>query len=64
MVRTGLLVDMGYLDSEERPLINELFAWNPLAFDFVLKRRLRLVQNGEEYRFANEVFESARVFEG
>ncbi len=42
LVRTGALVRQGYITSEERVCINEIYDYNPLLFDFVLKRRLRL----------------------
>ena len=61
VIRTGLLCDLGYLDPEERPLVNELFAYNPLLFDFVLKRRLRFERGGETYRFPASVFETRHV---
>ncbi|MBL4849728.1 MAG: hypothetical protein JKY65_29720 [Planctomycetes bacterium] len=62
VIRTGLLVDLGYLDAAERPLINELFDYDPLTFDFVLKRRLSPSAEGETYRFPAEVFMSADRF--
>ncbi|MBX3466800.1 MAG: amidohydrolase family protein [Planctomycetes bacterium] len=62
LIRTGLLVEQGLLDAAERPAINELFAYNPLTFDFVLKRRLRRVgPDGDVQRFGDAVFETARV---
>lgn len=61
LVRTGMLVDLGLLDPAERPLINEVFALNPLQFDFLVKRRLRVVKDGVEHRYANAVFETGRV---
>lgn len=62
LVRTGLLVDLGLLDAAERPAINEIYAYNPLTFDFVVKRRLRVVgEDGQVSRFADAVFETARV---
>lgn len=62
LVRTGLLVDLGMLDAAERAAINEIYAYNPLTFDFVVKRRLRLVgEGGKVLRLADAVFETARV---
>jgi predicted TIM-barrel fold metal-dependent hydrolase len=62
LVRTGLLVELGLLDEAERPAINELYGYNPLTFDFVLKRRLRLVDEaGTVHRLANAAFETAHV---
>ncbi len=62
LIRTGLLVDLELLDEDERPAINELFDQNPLIFDFVLKRRLRVVQGGRSHRLADSVFHTAHLF--
>jgi uncharacterized protein len=63
LIRTGKLVDIGLLDEAERPLINELYEYNPLTFDFVLKRRLRALDaDGTAHRLANVAFESGRLF--
>lgn len=62
LVRTGLLVEQGLLDPAERPALNELYAYDPLTFDLVLKRRLRVVEpDGRQRRFSPVVFESGRV---
>lgn len=62
LVRTGLLVDLGLLDAAERPAINELYAYNPLTFDFVVKRRMRVLgEGGQVLRLADAAFETARV---
>lgn len=42
LVRTRSLVRNGYIDVDERELLNEIYDFNPLLFDFVLKRTLRL----------------------
>ncbi len=42
LVRTGKLVEHGYITEEERELLNELDRHNPLEFDFALKRTMRL----------------------
>jgi mannonate dehydratase len=62
LVSTRLLVQRGLLAAEDRPLVNEVFEANPLLFDLVLKRRLRLLEDGRTYRFQPVVFESRRVF--
>jgi len=62
MISTRVLVHDGLLDAEERAPLNELFEANPLLFDLVLKRRLRVLEGGRAYRFLPIVFESARVF--
>ncbi len=48
----------GLLAAGEIEVINPLRRYNPILFDFVLKRRLRFQGSG----FAPVVFESARVF--
>jgi mannonate dehydratase len=62
LIRTGLLVDEGYLDPEEREVINEIYDYNPVTFDFVLKRRLRWRSGEAVHRFSDSVFESAHLF--
>jgi mannonate dehydratase len=56
------LVAAGLLAAEERAPLRELFEANPLLFDLVLKRRLRLVGSAGARRFEASVFESARLF--
>jgi mannonate dehydratase len=63
LVSTRSLVGRGLLDAAERGPLNEVFRANPLLFDYVLKRRLRLASaSGEPLRFQPCVFESRRVF--
>lgn len=42
LIRTSTLVKQGYITSDERALINEVYDFNPLLFDFVLKRTIKL----------------------
>ena len=42
LIRTGALVKQGYITSAERVCLNEIYDYNPLLFDFVLKRSLKL----------------------
>lgn len=42
LIRTKLLVEKGLLAKEIRPYLNEIYEYNPLLFDYVLKRNLRL----------------------
>ena len=51
-------VEEGYVTSSQASVISEIRHYNPLLFDFVLKRSL--VKNGR--RFAPIVFESRRLF--
>jgi hypothetical protein len=41
LIRTQPLVKAGYINSDERDSLNEIYDYNPLLFDFVLKRTIR-----------------------
>lgn len=41
LYRTGQLVKMGFISEEERDALNEIYQYNPILFNFVLKRTLR-----------------------
>jgi hypothetical protein len=62
LVRLGKLVTEGVLDPDETAPLREVFEANPLLFDLVLKRRLRVLADGLERRFPAGVFESAALF--
>ena len=42
LIRTRPLVKQGYINNIEAELLKEIYDYNPLLFDFVLKRSLRL----------------------
>ena len=42
LIRTGRLVKYGYIRRSEADFLKEIYDYNPLLFDFVLKRTLRL----------------------
>ena len=42
LIRTKSLVKSGYITASERECLNEIYDYNPLLFDFVLKRTLKL----------------------
>jgi uncharacterized protein len=42
LIRTRPLVKQGYINSDEADSLKEIYDYNPLLFDFVLKRTLRL----------------------
>ncbi len=44
-------------------MIDEVGDNNPLLFDFVLKRSVRLEKGGQTYRFAESVFETSWLFD-
>jgi uncharacterized protein len=54
LIRTKSLVKGGYLTASERESLNEIYGYNPLLFDFVLKRTLKLP--GTEKRLPASVF--------
>lgn len=49
VIWTRSLVKYGMITAEERRAINEIYAVNPLLFDFVLKRTLRHPKTGESF---------------
>ena len=49
VIQTGTLESAGYITSQERESLNEIYDFNPLLFDFVLKRTLRHTQTGEKF---------------
>ena len=54
LIKTKSLVKGGYLTASERESLNEIYGYNPLLFDFVLKRTLKLP--GTEKRLPASVF--------
>ena len=54
LIRTGALRKQGYLTTDERVWLNEIYDYNPLLFDFVLKRTLKLP--GTEKRLTASIF--------
>jgi predicted TIM-barrel fold metal-dependent hydrolase len=54
VISTRKLVKNGYINRDERALLNEIYDYNPLLFDFVLKRTMRVP--GAEQRLPASVF--------
>jgi len=54
LIRTRPLVKQGYINADEAASLKEIYDYNPLLFDFVLKRTLRLP--GTPKRFPASVF--------
>jgi len=54
LLRTRPLVKGGYINADERESLNEIYDYNPLLFDFVLKRTLKLP--GTQKRLPASVF--------
>jgi predicted TIM-barrel fold metal-dependent hydrolase len=58
LIRTSTLVSLGFITPDERAALNEIYEFNPLVFDYVLKRSLRVRDaDGREHRFAPSIFE-------
>ena len=51
-------VDAGYLNQPEAKLLSEIRHYNPLLFDFLLKRRLKI----DGLSLSDIVFETGRIF--
>ena len=54
LIQTGTMEEVGYFNSADREALNEIYHYNPLLFDFVLKRILRHPETNKG--FANSVF--------
>jgi hypothetical protein len=54
LIRTKTLTKRGYITSEERNSLNEIYDYNPLLFDLVLKRTLKLP--GTDRKFPSSIF--------
>lgn len=42
VIHTGKMVKQGFITEQQRELLNEIYDYNPLLFDFALKRTVRL----------------------
>ncbi|MDP2345278.1 MAG: amidohydrolase family protein [Deltaproteobacteria bacterium] len=63
LISTRYLASQGLLDDDDRVRLNQVFPRNPLLFDYVLKRCLRVVDvDGTVHRFSPIVFETRRAF--
>ncbi|MBI3722491.1 hypothetical protein HY251_00830 [bacterium] len=54
LLRTGKLEDLGFISPDERKVLREIYDYNPLLFDFMVKRLV--VAPGTRRRFADSVF--------
>jgi predicted TIM-barrel fold metal-dependent hydrolase len=54
LIRTGTLVKKGYVTADERQSLNEIYDYNPLLFDFVLKRTIK--SPATRKRFPGSIF--------
>jgi predicted TIM-barrel fold metal-dependent hydrolase len=48
LIRTGQMARDGFITEEERGYLNEIYDYNPLLFDFVLKRTMRHPHTGQK----------------
>lgn len=62
LIRTSTLRKQGYINAEERACLNEICDYNPLLFDFVLKRTIKVP--GTEKRLPPSIFMKNAVLEG
>jgi mannonate dehydratase len=49
VIQTRSLVSSGHITPEDREALNEIYDFNPLLFDFVLKRTLRHSETGAKF---------------
>jgi len=54
LIRTGALRKQGYITPDERSWLNEIYDYNPLLFDLVLKRTIKIP--GTEQRLPKAIF--------
>jgi len=62
LIRTRALVQHGYITKDERAWLNEIYDYNPLLFDFVLKRTMKLP--GTQRSLPAQVFMRNAAIEG
>jgi len=60
LVMTGKLARRGFITPGERKALDEIYRYNPLLFDFVLKRTIRDPETGR--RFSPSVFMLPKTF--
>jgi mannonate dehydratase len=62
LIRTRALVQQGYITKDERACLNEIYDYNPLLFDFALKRSIKLP--GTQRSLSAKVFMRNAAIEG
>ncbi|MBA3900004.1 MAG: amidohydrolase family protein [Bacteroidetes bacterium] len=50
IIWTKTLENLGYINNQERKVINEIYKYNPMLFDFVLKRNLKHPKTKAKFR--------------
>ena len=61
LYRTKQYLEMGYITKEEREILNEIYQYNPLLFDFMSKRILKHPKLGTT--LSKEIFTSQDIWE-
>jgi mannonate dehydratase len=61
VIQTRALVKHGLITHEQRSFLNEIYHCNPLLFDYVVKRTLRLPGNGG--RLSARIFQAHKELE-
>ena len=56
LMQTGAVEKHGFITAAERTLLNEIDQHDPMLLDFVMKRTVRVNENGKSHRFADEMF--------
>jgi predicted TIM-barrel fold metal-dependent hydrolase len=56
LYKTSQLKDMGFISENEKELLNEIYSYNPILFDFVLKRTIKSPGSG------NKLLKDAFIF--
>ena len=49
IIHTKKMLKHGFITKAERLALNELYKYNPLIFDFVLKRTMRVPESGNQF---------------
>ena len=49
LYRTKELVKLGYITEKERVIANEIYGFNPLLFDFIIKRMMKHPKTGQKF---------------
>jgi uncharacterized protein len=61
LIWTSQLNRMGYISDKDRKVLNEIYQYNPMLFDFVLKRALKHPKTGD--KFSINIFKSISILE-
>ncbi len=62
VIHTRKLASDGFITAEERKYLNEIYSYNPLLFDYVLKRTVKHPESGQ--RLSSSIFQLNPALEG